>query len=40
MRTIRESKQSPFDASIYKVMPTAGVESLASFMREFKQKRG
>jgi len=27
-------------ASIYNAMPTAGVESLANFMREFKQKRG
>jgi len=27
-------------ASIYNAMPTAGVESLANFMREFKQKKG
>lgn len=27
-------------ASIYNAMPTEGVESLATFMREFKQKRG
>jgi phosphoserine aminotransferase len=27
-------------ASIYNAMPTAGVEALASFMREFKQKKG
>jgi phosphoserine aminotransferase len=27
-------------ASIYNAMPTAGVESLAAFMREFKQKKG
>jgi phosphoserine aminotransferase len=27
-------------ASIYNAMPTAGVESLAAFMREFRQKRG
>ncbi len=27
-------------ASIYNAMPTAGVEALASFMQEFKQKRG
>ena len=27
-------------ASIYNAMPPAGVESLANFMREFKQKRG
>ncbi len=27
-------------ASIYNAMPTAGVESLANFMREFRQKRG
>jgi phosphoserine aminotransferase len=27
-------------ASIYNAMPTAGVEALANFMREFKQKKG
>ncbi|HJS09621.1 MAG TPA: 3-phosphoserine/phosphohydroxythreonine transaminase [Pirellulales bacterium] len=27
-------------ASIYNAMPTAGIEALASFMREFKQKKG
>ena len=27
-------------ASIYNAMPREGVESLAQFMREFKQKRG
>ena len=27
-------------ATIYNAMPTAGVEALANFMREFKQKKG